>query len=284
MTNAASQLTVPHAILAARLLPAVMAAARVQMHYFRSGTAVTAKSDASPVTAADQESEALLVAALTSVAPGIPIVAEEAVAAGVIPDLTGAAAREFFLVDPLDGTREFVADRPEFTITIALVRDGVPRFGLIYAPALSLFYVTVGDGEAIEAHLTPADNVTAMTDLNAVPIRSRAAPVDGLVALASRSHGSAGTDAFLGQYRIARRTSAGSSLKFCALAKGDADIYSRCGPTCEWDTAAGHAILAAAGGSVTTLDGRPLTYGKKGTRFLNPDFVAWGRTPLPPQF
>jgi 3'(2'), 5'-bisphosphate nucleotidase len=122
-----------------------------------------------------------------------------------------------------------------------------------------------------------------MSDLTTREIRSRAAPPEGMVAVASRSHGSAGTDAFLGQYKIQRRTAAGSSLKFCLVAKGEADIYPRVGRTCEWDTAAGQAILQSAGGSVTRLDGEPMLYGNSAARFCNPDYVAWGRGPVPPQ-
>ena len=277
-------LSIPQSVLADTLLPVVLAAARIQMRYFRAGTAVLTKTDASPVTVADQESEALIEKALAALAPNLPVVAEEAAAAGRVPKLNGDAGQEFFLVDPLDGTREFIADRPEFTINIALIRDGAPRFGIIYAPALGVLYATLGDGDAIEALVKPTAAVTHFAELDATRIRSRAAPADGLVAIASRSHGTAGTEAFLGQYKVKRRTSAGSSLKFGELAKGAADIYPRLGRTCEWDTAAGQAILVAAGGSVTTLDGVPLRYGKTADRFLNPDFVAWGREPLPPQY
>ncbi len=279
-----SPLSITHAALADAVLPAVIAAARVQMHHFRSGTAVMTKSDASPVTVADQQSEALIVAALEAIAPAVPVIAEEAAAAGQLPDLAASSRREFFLVDPLDGTREFIADRPEFTINIALVCDGVTRFGIIYAPALGVLYATLGDDQAIETTLLPSSTVTRFADLAPTPMRTRIAPTAGLVAVASRSHGTSGTDAFLGQYKVQRRMTAGSSLKFGVIAKGEADIYPRLGPTCEWDTAAGHAILSAAGGSVTTLDGAPLRYGNSAAKYLNPDFVAWGRHPLPPQF
>ena len=276
-------LSLLHADLADALLPIVLAAARVQMQHFRAGTAVTTKADRTPVTEADQASEALIVAGLAQIAPGIAVVAEEAMAAGGVPELGSGLGREFFLVDPLDGTREFIAGRAEFTINIALVRDGVPRFGTIYAPALGVLFVTLGDDHAVEAQMHPASKPERFADVGALTIRSRSAPPAGLVAVASRSHGSPGTDAFLGQYNVVRRTAAGSSLKFCLVAKGEADIYPRVGPTCEWDTAAGQAILAAAGGSVTTLDGAPLLYGKRATQFRNPDYVAWGRGPLPPQ-
>jgi len=277
-------LSIAHATLADALLPAVLEAARIQMRYFRSRTAVTTKADASPVTAADQESEAIILAALATLAPAVPVVAEEAMAAGRMPEIGGGAESEFFLVDPLDGTREFIADRPEFTINIALVRNRAPRFGIIYAPALDLLYATIADDLAVEARLEPSSAAVSFADLQVQPIKSRVAPPAGLVAVASRSHGSAGTEAFLGQYRIERRTAAGSSLKFCLVAKGEADIYPRVGQTNEWDTAAGQAILTSAGGCVTTLDGAPMTCGHSERRFRNPDYVAWGRGPLPPQF
>ncbi len=276
-------LSLSHARLADALLPAVLDAACIQMRYFRAGTAVQTKSDATPVTVADQESEAVLLAALARLAPGVPVVAEEAAAAGRVPNLAGSGMAELFLVDPLDGTREFIADRPEFTINIALVRQGVARFGLIYAPAQGVLYATLNDSQAVELSIAPDADARRFAELRTHEIRSRAAPVAGLVAVASRSHGSAGTDAFLGQYTIAQRTGAGSSLKFCVVAKGAADIYPRVGQTMEWDTAAGQAILTAAGGSVTTLDGAPLHYGKHAQGFRNPDYVAWGRGPLPPQ-
>ena len=281
--SSATSLSIAHADLADKLLPAVMAAARVQMRYFRAGTAVSTKADTTPVTAADQEAEVLILAALAAIAPAVPVVAEELVASGVIPQLVSQKGAEFFLVDPLDGTREFINGRLEFTINVALVRDGVPRFGLIYAPAVGVLYATLGDGHAAEAQLAPDQTPQRISDLQPVAIHARPPPASGLVAVASRSNNSPGTDAFLGQYTIASRTAAGSSIKFCVVAKGEADIYPRVGPTCEWDTAAGHAILAAAGGSVTQLDGQPMRYGNHARNFRNPDFVAWGRGPIKPK-
>ena len=276
-------LSIAHATLADALLPVVTAAARIQMRYFRSGTAVVTKADATPVTAADHESELLIIASLCAIAPGVPIVAEEAVAAGDTPKIARKAGAEFFLVDPLDGTREFINGRPEFTINIALVRDGVPRFGVIYAPALGVLYATLGDNQAVEVPLQADAPPRRLSELKTLAIHTRPPPATGLVAVASRSNNSPGTDAFLGQYKIAGRTAAGSSIKFCVVAKGDADIYPRVGPTCEWDIAAGHAILAAAGGTVTQLDGQALCYGNHAQKFCNPDFVAWGRGPIAPQ-
>jgi 3'(2'), 5'-bisphosphate nucleotidase len=274
--------TLTTSALADALLPAVFAAARVQMRYFRSGAKVETKSDTTPVTAADQESEALLLQALARIAPHTPVVAEEAMAAGRIPDVGGGTV-DYLLVDPLDGTREFISDRPEFTINIALIQNRRPTFGIIYAPALGQLFATLGERHAVEVQVQPSSTASRFSDLATREIRSRAAPPEGMVAVASRSHNSPGTDAFLGQFKIQQRTAAGSSLKFCVVAKGDADIYPRVGRTCEWDIAAGHAILNSAGGSVTMLDGAPFLYGRSADRFRNPDYVAWGRGPVPPQ-
>ena len=267
---------IDHKQLTAALLPAVLAAGAIEMRYYRAGVAVEAKADESPVTAADREAEAVLVAAIATAAPGVPIVAEEAVAAGRLPTL-GAA---FFLVDPLDGTREFIAQRGEFTVNIALVQDGMPAFGIVYAPASEELYVTLAPDAAAMARAAPRDTSISLDDINLAPIRTRAPDPAGLVALVSRSHATPETEDFLARFTIASRTSAGSSLKFCCIARGAADIYPRVGPTMAWDTAAGHAVLSAAGGSVTTLDGQPLRYGTSAATLRNPDFVAWG-TPRP---
>jgi 3'(2'), 5'-bisphosphate nucleotidase len=265
--------------LAAALLPAVLTAGAIEMRHYRAGVTVEAKSDSSPVTIADREAEAVLVAALAAAAPSIPIVAEEAVAEGRMPEI----GREFFLVDPLDGTREFIEQRGEFTVNIALVREGVPVFGIVYAPACEELYVTLAPSTATLARIAPREGAIALTDIDLAPIHTRQPNPAALVALASRSHSNAETEAFLGRYRIAERINAGSSLKFCAIARGGADIYPRLGPTMEWDSAAGHAVLLAAGGSVTTLDGAPLRYGSTSRGLRNPHFVAWGTpSPLPP--
>jgi 3'(2'), 5'-bisphosphate nucleotidase len=267
---------VDHIHLASALIPAVLAAGAIEMRHYRSGVTVEAKADQSPVTIADREAEAVLIAAITAAAPAIPIIAEEAVSAGQMP----AIGAEFFLVDPLDGTREFIEQRGEFTVNIALVRDGAPVFGIVYAPATEELYVTLGPSAAAMARMAPRGTPIALTDIDLAPIRTRSPDQSALCALASRSHSNAETEAFLGRYRIAQRTNAGSSLKFCAIARGAADIYPRLGPTMEWDTAAGHAVLLAAGGAVTTLDGAPLRYGNTARGLRNPHFVAWG-TPEP---
>ena len=270
---------IDHIHLAAALVPPVLAAGAIEMRHYRAGVAVEAKADQSPVTIADREAEVVLVAAIALAAPTIPIIAEEAVSAGRMP----AIGAEFFLVDPLDGTREFIEQRGEFTVNIALVRDGMPVFGIVYAPATEELYVTLGPDRAAMARVAPREGPVTLADLKLEPIHTRRPDLSALVALASRSHSNVETETFLGRYRIATRTNAGSSLKFCAIARGSADIYPRLGPTMEWDTAAGHAVLLAAGGAVTTLDGAPLRYGNTAAALRNPHFVAWGTSvPIAP--
>lgn len=239
------------------------------MAIYRTDFAVQGKADASPVTQADQQAEALILAGLRALTPDLPIVAEEAVAGGDVPALAGV--RRFWLVDPLDGTREFVARNGEFTVNIALVQDGRPVLGVVLAPALEggrLWSGVVGAGAWVE------DGAGRRA------VRCRAVPDEGWTVLASRSHGDAAAlDAFLAAHpagrRLARLGNAGSSLKLCLIAEGRADLYPRLGRTMAWDIAAGHAVLAAAGGSVRRLDGgAPLAYGAAG--FENPHFVAAG--------
>lgn len=222
--------------------------------------AVQIKSDESPVTAADQAAEAIILKHLAACAPGIPVVAEEEVAAGRIPK----TAREFFLVDPLDGTKEFVQKRGDFTVNIALIRNGVPALGVVYAPEkCELFAGIVASQSALKLE----SNVRKV-------IRVRPVPQNGITAVASRSHRTPETDAYLARYTVSELVSVGSSLKFCLVASGAADLYPRLGPTMEWDTAAGHAVLLAAGGTVIAADGAPLRYGKP--QFRNPSFIASG--------
>ena len=251
---------------AATLLPGVIAAAREAAHHilgvYRTDFTVRGKSDASPVTEADERAEAAIVAALQALAPDLPIVAEEAVAAGRVPDVSGGL---FWLVDPLDGTKEFVSRNGEFTVNIALVHLGAPVLGVVLAPALGTLWAGVaGQGAFVED-----------AEGRRVPARCRAVPAEGLTVTASRSHGDAAAlDAFLAGLQVARLVNAGSSLKLCRIAEGAADLYPRLGRTMEWDIAAGHAVLAAAGGGVHTLQGEPLHYGKPG--FENPHFYATG--------
>ncbi len=238
------------------------------MAIYASGFAVRDKADASPVTAADDAAEKIILADLADLAPDIPVVAEESVAGGRIPEV----AERFFLVDPLDGTKEFIGQRDEFTVNIALIENGEPVLGVVLAPARrELFWGDVRAGRAGHMDAEPDGTMPLM----GTPLRARPVPADKLVAVASRSHRSPETDAFLANYPVGEFRSIGSSLKFCLLAAGQADLYPRLGPTMEWDTAAGHAVLVAAGGSVTTLEGAPFRYGKPG--FRNGNFVAWGR-------
>lgn len=258
------------------LLPAVLAAGRTELRHFAAGVEVETKADTTPVTVADHEAEEILTEALHRTAPGIPVIAEEAVAAGHVP----AVADRFFLVDPLDGTRAFIKGSPEFTINIGLVVEGKPIFGIIYAPARDEFFATLGPHEAIEAKISPQSGVVTLEELPLCRLATREPNRQALVAFASRSHAAQSTEEFLQQLPITEKRKASSSLKFCLIARGDADLYARLGQTSEWDTAAGHAILAAAGGCVTTLDGEPLKYGKRAAGYANPHFIAWGREPL----
>ncbi|MFH1158194.1 MAG: 3'(2'),5'-bisphosphate nucleotidase CysQ [Pseudomonadota bacterium] len=247
---------------AKELIPLARAAGKVELAYFRSGTAVMGKSDGSPVTLADQEAEKLIASALHDLFPHIPMVGEESVAAGSIPDISGGT---FWLVDPLDGTKEFITGSGDFTVNIALVRDFMPVMGVIYAPVAEELYFGAGDEAFMSLHDESARKITV-----------REAPAEGLTVVASKRHGDPERlAAFLKDKKVARLVSRSSSLKFCAIAAGLADFYPRLGPTCEWDTAAGDAILRAAGGHVTTLDGQALSYGHADREFLNPEFLAF---------
>lgn len=244
-----------------QLTPLIRDAGKVIMDIYATDFDVTKKGDESPVTQADQKAEAVILAGLAKIAPGIPVVAEEAVSAGQIPDVSD----RFFLVDPLDGTKEFISRNGEFTVNIALVEHGKPVMGLVYAPAIErLFTGAVGAGAWLEDTQGKRE------------IRCRAVPAEGLTVVASRSHGDeTALDAFLNGRKVASRTNAGSSLKLCLVAAGEADLYPRLGRTMEWDIAAGDAVLRAAGGRVTVVaDGSDLKYGKPG--FDNPHFAASG--------
>jgi 3'(2'), 5'-bisphosphate nucleotidase len=238
------------------------AAGRVIMDVYSTDFAVTAKSDASPVTEADQRAEELILKALRrEISQHYPIVAEEEVAAGRTPVVN---AEPFWLVDPLDGTKQFVTRRGEFTVNIALIEGGLPVLGVVHAPAIGATYWGSSLGAFAETEGGTAQRIGC-----------RPVPEKGLIAVASRSHRNAETDAYLARYDIAETISSGSSIKFCLVACGRADLYPRTGRTMEWDTAAGHAVVRFAGGEVTTLAGDALTYGKPG--FENPHFVVRGR-------
>jgi 3'(2'), 5'-bisphosphate nucleotidase len=227
---------------------------------------VRGKTDASPVTAADDAAESVILAALAQHAPDIPAISEEAASRGLVPSVQ----RRFWLVDPLDGTKEFIDRNGEFTVNIALVEDGCPVMGVVLAPALDRLYAgRIGPGGDREAFVEEHGQRRSLA--------CRSAPAEGLTVVSSRSHGDeAALNAFLAGKRVAASVSAGSSLKLCLVAAGEADIYPRLGRTMEWDIAAGHAVLRAAGGDVCTLDGVTLTYGKPGLD--TPPFVAHGRT------
>jgi 3'(2'), 5'-bisphosphate nucleotidase len=238
-------------------------AGREILRYYHSGTQARLKNDMSPVTAADVAAEAIILPALAGLLPDLPCVAEEAVSIGHVPKIDTKG--RFLLVDPLDGTREFLLGNGEFTVNIALIEAGQPVLGVVHLPALGTTYVGGPDGATLStAGGTPE------------PIRARPKPADGVIVLASRAHNEGDAlERFLEGEQVAERIAAGSSLKFCRIAEGLADLYPRFGRTMEWDTAAGHAVLAAAGGSVCVLSGEPLAYGK--SNFVNPNFIARGR-------
>lgn len=234
-------------------------ASAVILEHYRDDVAVRTKADASPVTEADEAGEAVILEGLARLTPEIPVVAEEKVAAGDVPTLDDGP---FWLVDPLDGTKEFISRNGEFTVNIALVEGHEPVLGVVLAPALGkVWWGARGLGTWMRTE-----------DGEVQSIQVRQPPSTGLTAVASRSHSDAETDAFLDAAGAVERISAGSSLKFCLVAEGRADLYPRFGPTMEWDTAAGHAVLAAAGGRVTTRDGAPFLYRKQD--FRNPGFIA----------
>jgi len=252
-----------------RLLEIAQSAARdagvAIMQVYSEPFVVSHKPDHSPVTRADELAESIILERLAAATPDIPVIAEESSALRGLP---GAAPPRFWLVDPLDGTKEFVARNGEFTVNIALIEDHRSVLGVVHIPVQDLTYAAAGRGTA-----TRQDGRTA-----ARPIAARPVPAQSPIVVHSRSHSDeAEIASFLASLPQPERRLAGSSVKFCLLAAGEADIYPRFGRTMEWDTAAGQAILEAAGGSVTTGDGEPLRYGKPG--FVNPDFIARGRAP-----
>jgi 3'(2'), 5'-bisphosphate nucleotidase len=258
----------PSERLAALALLAHEAGAIIMRHY-EAGTQARRKSDHSPVTDADEEAEAHILKGLHTLVPGVPVVAEEEVAAGRLPQV----GLHFFLVDPLDGTKEFISHNGEFTVNIAEIVNGLAVRGVVYAPAKQRLFLGEMPGAAFEIET----RVEATPDLaKARRIKVRPAPPGGLTAVASRSHRDKKTEEYLAAYPVKDFITAGSSLKFCLVAAGEADIYPRHGTTMEWDTAAGDAVLTAAGGRVTNLDGSAFTYGRVAEGFTNPHFVARG--------
>jgi 3'(2'), 5'-bisphosphate nucleotidase len=255
--------------LARRLTATAIAAGQLIMEVYASDFEIEYKSDASPVTAADTAAEKLILTDLATCASSIPVIAEEAAAASTLPDI----GETFFLVDPLDGTKEFVRKSGEFTVNIALVENRIPTMGVIFAPVLNRLFVAWGPGQAFEC---PGD---APGNLTALSVRAR--PETPTI-VASRSHRNPSTEDYLQRFDHPEIVCAGSSLKFCLVACGEADIYPRLAPTCEWDTGAGHAILASAGGQMKKLDGSDFLYGKTASNYLNPGFIAWGSGEAPP--
>lgn len=247
------------------LLDAVAVLAReageIILPYYRAEIAVIDKTDGSPVTAADRAADAHIVPVLKALTPDIPVVAEESVEAGDIPDVSGG---RFWLVDPLDGTKEFINKRNDFTVNIGLIWDGVPVLGALHTPVDGMVWGgALGHGAWEET----ADGVRT-------PISVRKPGPDGLTIVASRSHRNPELEAYIDTMTVKESVSRGSALKFCLVARGDADLYPRTGPTMEWDTAAGHAVLLAAGGSMTKFDGSPFDYAKPD--FRNGHFIARG--------
>jgi len=261
--------------LAKGLVVAAVEAAGVIMSHYENDIEVMRKGDKSPVTRADHEAEEILLRHLHALAPDIPVVAEEEVAAGRIPPDLGT---RFFLVDPLDGTKEFLKQNGQFTVNIGLIEDGVPTMGVVYAPAMNRMFYAIGPGQAFAQEIDPHKGVAHLDDNAPTAIAARPEPKDGVIAVSSGSHKHDAVEDFLASYNVVDRKEMGSSLKFCLIATGEADIYPRQPQSsCEWDVAAAHAVLRAAGGDVTCLDGTPFLYGHADRKFLNPGFVAHGK-------
>lgn len=243
---------------------ALQAGDRIMEIYAADDFDVRAKSDESPVTAADEAADALISAGLRATFPDVPLVTEEQAASHT------QTVSTFLIVDPLDGTKEFIKRRGDFTVNIAYVVDGTPLRGIVYAPARDRLFYTDATGRAVE-EMGPFDKATVG---EMVPLSVSHPDNNALLVVASKSHRDEATDDYINKYGVRDMRSAGSSLKFCLVATGEADLYPRLGRTMEWDTAAGHAVLAGAGGEVVRFDDHtPLRYGKPG--FANPFFIAY---------
>ena len=241
---------------------ALKAGAVIMEVYARPDFEARAKSDNSPVTEADEAADVLIRAELAKAFPGVPVVTEE------LSESHAIQADRFIIVDPLDGTKEFVQRRGDFTVNIALVENGVPVRGVVYAPAKERLFYTLADGSSVEETGPFGNTPGARRAINVSKADNEA-----LLVVASKSHRDAATDDYINRYRVKDAKSAGSSLKFCLVATGEADFYPRLGRTMEWDTAAGHAVVLGAGGSVLRFDDHtPLTYGKPG--YENPFFLV----------
>lgn len=251
----------------ASIIQLAQVAGREIMGIYATDFSAKAKSDLTPVTEADERAERIILAGLAAAWPDIPVISEEAASAGHIPEV----ASRFFLVDPLDGTKEFISRNGEFTVNIALIENGIAVGGVVFAPALSrLFWGELGIGAA-QAKITSEDQ---LTKAHWQTIKVRSLPSEGATVVASRSHRDAATESYLARQKVKTIVAAGSSLKFCIIAAAEADLYPRFGRTMEWDTAAGHAVLSAAGGKVLCEDGDHLAYGKAHRGFDNPAFIA----------
>lgn len=251
----------------ARIVPTIRqlaldAGAAIMQVYEGADFEVRSKADASPVTEADERADRIISRGLAAAFPEIPVVTEEQA------ESHGVQAPVFFLVDPLDGTKEFVQRRGDFTVNIALIEDGVPTRGVVYAPAKDRLFYTDAAGRSQEEAAPFGAAPGALT-----PLRVGRPDPAALVVVASKSHRDKATDDYIARYSVGDFRSAGSSLKFCLVAAGEADLYPRLGRTMEWDTAAGQAVLLGAGGKVVRFDDHaPLAYGKAG--FENPFFIA----------
>jgi 3'(2'), 5'-bisphosphate nucleotidase len=245
-----------------KLLDIARIAGNATMEIYNSDFEIYSKKDESPVTEADRLAEAIILPVLRELAPDLPIVAEEAFSAGDIPDVQGTA---FWLVDPVDGTKQFISKKDEFTVNIALIDENLrPIFGVVHAPALDrMFWGSLEFGAFVQE---------ANGEIKKISVRK--APNEGIVAVVSRSHKTPEVDDYLKDFTVLDEISSGSSIKFCQVAEGIADVYPRFGPTMEWDTAAGHAVVLGAGGTVKTPEGDDFRYGKKG--FKNGFFIAKG--------
>ena len=257
------------ASLALAFAQAAVSAGALIMDVYRRDFRMRIKSDASPVCEADERSEDLILQELAKACPDIPVVAEESVSQGRVP----ALKREFLLVDPLDGTREFANRNGEFTVNIALIRDGAPVLGALYAPAFGRLWLSTG-ATAYACDVPAGDRVPPLGGMRRIHVRGLQGHAP--VAAVSRSHLNHETQALMARLGAQDMRQAGSAMKFCLIAEGRADVYPRIGPTMEWDIAAGDAVLRAAGGLVTLLDGTPLQYGRVDKGFASPDFVAFG--------
>lgn len=245
------------------------------MKVYAGAITVDQKDDRSPVTEADKIAETFILAALKNADSDLPIVAEESASEGKIPE----HGPRFALVDPLDGTREFINRNGEFTVNIAIIEHGRPVMAVVYAPAKERLFVAERYDFAWQATAAPGGEVPA--DRTVLQIRK--IPPEGLTAVASKSHRAPEAEAILKAYNVEKTIGAGSSLKFCLVAAGEADLYPRLGRTMEWDTAAGQGVVEAAGGRVLTLDGAPLLYGKSERGYDNPHFIVLGDvSPLAP--